>query len=417
MGCKNIYSREIQIEYACLLQQNQYIKRLKVCLPSNGKMSNITKTYNYSKSELEEMRDRTIESACNNNQLYYHPTIKICIKERIDKMQNVQKLDYERLREEHCKSDGRYYNTLADECIRTDLIQKSHAMRVFQIREMCTYSNLEYDDELQLCVMKRTAYEKAMPAIPIITSKTKQYGRLICLRAGMDFEEFSEQCIHFDDTERMRQLRRVLQNYIDIFFDKFCKISNLHYSKLYGFCIDDSGLIHLEDYKQVNTKISGKLYRGNEEYNRHLCFMHGLQAVVNLLTTSCEEFPAYAGANVLRARYSQNRRQYILSRCPVYSEYNDDLGFCIRRTPKQMAIITRSKGHRSEVDLDKICCLQNGLDYNEITTNCQQFQIRPTFREIRKYYGKFTYTIDYLFRLYCKKLNRYIHPVSLLCVK
>ncbi|KAI0980555.1 hypothetical protein GJ496_011026 [Pomphorhynchus laevis] len=127
---------------------------------------------------------------CEVQRKQYNDLIKVCVLKKNDKFLRNQKVFYEDLMELFCLVSGQRYNKNLDECVAVTFITFKHRklIKTAQMKEMCRHNELEYDNELKLCIMRVPNYEKEMPPIPILPRNVLRFGNDICIRFGMDFD-------------------------------------------------------------------------------------------------------------------------------------------------------------------------------------------------------------------------------------
>lgn len=365
--------------------------------------------------------------------LYYDDFLKLCVKSQKDKSE-LKKFSYVELLTASCMAKGMAYDSILDACSKVIYPepQQIQQVRAEQGRAMCRNFDMQWDPQFGFCVMMRKPYETATPEVPWLpTGHPANIYYNVCLTNGMHYIRGSEQCSHFPakmNKQEQKELQETYRPYIDFIYSLFCKESLLTYDADFRGCV----------FTKTYVKYLPKEY---SDVFPNYCFVRGLLLAATKrgkpsyeVVSRCLNFPDSPEARrKLRANYNFPREMFLTHRCPVYSEYSKELGFCIRRKPKVFdlhfekkrmkfiflsfsKLVSRSRSSKPS-DEDIECCIMRGLFYSEVDRKCIQYRVRPTTSELAEYKQKYKERRRSVFATYCETQNLQHHPVHDICVQ
>ncbi|KAI0988317.1 hypothetical protein GJ496_010045 [Pomphorhynchus laevis] len=412
---------KMQIRIACKALGWMYIPSHDYCVQKQF----VKKALSVNKSQLldETYKIETstiVKKYCFEYGLAMHSQIDICKRKSEDKFKFKKRYTYDELMIIYCAQLSKHFDPLQDACTSVFTYK---ALRTYQLNGMCKKYNLEYDEDIQWCVMKRKSFERATPPVPVLhPDHTEESALKTCFLSGMLYSPSLRQCTRFLRvmTEfEVKYAKRKLQKYIDFYFKKYCEAINMDYHKFYGFCLARSDEIFV-----INRSVSDFTIK-RSIINKHFCFLKGMQLFYRKEPQKCEPFPREGPELVkLRDSYEVNREMFLARRCPVYLEYHKQFGFCVRRTPKLINVVSYIRifsyrgiyffsRNKSEIISDvrmteeKLakCCYSKGLDFSKVHRSCITILVRPTPYEIEFYRNHELVVKSENFQDYCHYLR------------
>ncbi|KAI0982157.1 hypothetical protein GJ496_005248 [Pomphorhynchus laevis] len=414
-----------QMKIACINGRRIYLEHLNFCPPEMTDYQKALLNMNLNNDKI-----RFVREYCESKGMQFNYAIKVCVRKTFDnvKSRKPKNMHTEEILEKFCKTNGEIYNKTVDKCqSRFD----THYIRASQIKKMCHKSELEYDDRIGFCVLPRKPYELATPAVPDLrfVKSTARKERL-CLAAGMMYINLSDtQCAHFPrlmNGTLIKHLNRTLKSHIDNISAQLCNQINLTYNSFLQFCIMDPKNESYRETVDLNYNFP------TLNYTMQYCFLKGMKAIVKSNNLAfCVPFGKSSLTHEIKQQYAYYRDMFIHHRCPVYSTYDRQIGFCIRRPLKVFKIFEEkpiskfrkflnlfSKKSKQVCDMNSsvMCCLIKGLDHSYEENACTNYRTKPTRLELESYVKKISDRSTELVAHVCKEIKQKFDKLQQICV-